>query len=43
MAYLEPEAYSDHCQTSTMQCFEKVATGAFKKVLIFSRDGTFLL
>ena len=26
LAYLEPEAYSEHCQTSAMECFVKIAT-----------------
>ena len=25
LAYLEPEAYSEHCQTSAMECFVKIA------------------
>ena len=26
LAYLQPEAYSEYCQTSTMECFAKIAT-----------------
>ena len=26
MLYLEPEAYSENCQTSTMESFAKIAT-----------------
>ena len=45
MAYLEPEAYSENCQTSMMECFakKKYLPSALKKVLIFSGYGTFWL
>ena len=26
LVYLEPEAYSEHCQISAMECFVKIAT-----------------
>ena len=26
LVYLQPETYSDHCETSTMECFAKIAT-----------------
>ena len=26
LVYSEPEAYSEHCQTSTMECFANIAT-----------------
>ena len=36
MTYLEHEAYSEHCQTSIMERFAKVATWrALKKVLSY--------
>ena len=25
LVYSEPEAYSEHCETSTMECFAKLA------------------
>ena len=35
MAYLEPKAYSEYCQTSMMEHFVKIAP-KIKKVVIFS-------